>query len=58
MSVDLKKKMLVNYFRKHGGMPSGSLHFDSDGSDIGNVYVDDNYYGTFDWLKNEFINIY
>ncbi|MGN0596145.1 MAG: hypothetical protein ACI4J1_02290 [Ruminiclostridium sp.] len=57
ISLSEKKSILINYFRKHGKLPCGALTIDSNTATVGNVSVDGSYYGTFDYIKEEFIDI-
>ena len=53
MSIKDKKRILTDYYRKHGGLPKG----DADTDTVGNVFVDDSYVGAFDYCKGEFISL-
>jgi hypothetical protein len=55
MSIKDKKRILTDYYRKHGGLPKGNLDIDADTDTVGNVFVDDSYVGAFDYCKGEFI---
>ena len=41
MSIKDKKRILTDYYRKHGGLPKGNLDIDADTDTVGNVFVDD-----------------
>lgn len=43
MSIKDKKRILTDYYRKHGGLPKGNLDIDADTDTVGNVFVDDSY---------------
>lgn len=55
MSIKDKKRILMDYYRKNGGLPKGNLDIDADTDTVGNVFVDDSYVGAFDYCKGEFI---
>ncbi len=55
MSIKDKKRILTDYYRKHGGLPKGNLDIDADTDTVGNVFVNDSYVGAFDYCKGEFI---
>lgn len=55
MSIPKKKKILVEYYRKHGGFPLAAVTIDGDGETVGNVFVNGTWFGTFDYIKKEFI---
>ena len=57
MSIKDKKRILTDYYRKHGGLPKGNLDIDADTDTVGNVFVDDSYVGAFDFCKGEFISL-
>ena len=57
MSIKDKKRILTDYYRKHGGLPKGNLDIDADTDTVGNVFVDDSYVGAFDYCKGEFISL-
>lgn len=54
MSLNHKKFILIQYFREHG-MPKGFITIDSDTCEIGNVSVNGEYYGTFDYNLKKFV---
>lgn len=56
VSLKDKKIILSNYFRQHG-KPSGCITFDVDTATLGNISVDGSYYGTFDYIRKQFVDI-
>lgn len=56
MALETKHSRLIAYFRKSGNMPRGTLSTDPHNRTVGNVYVDGQYYGAFDFLRREFID--
>lgn len=38
MSIKDKKRILTDYYRKHGGLPKGNLDIDADTDTVGNVF--------------------
>lgn len=55
MSIEVKKKILIGYFRTHGGIPKGAVTVDSDTATVGNVFVNGTWRGTFDYEERRFI---
>lgn len=39
MSIKDKKRILTDYYRKHGGLPKGNLDIDADTDTVGNVLL-------------------
>lgn len=37
MSIKDKKRILMDYYRKNGGLPKGNLDIDADTDTVGNV---------------------
>ena len=56
MSIKEKKAILLAYYRKLGKMPEGTLEIDADTDTVGNVYIDGNFAGTFDFCEMKFIS--
>lgn len=57
LSLSEKKSILINYFRSHGKFPQGAVSIDCGTATVGNVSVDGSYYGTFDYISREFIEL-
>ncbi len=55
MSLEAKKKILIGYFRAHGGIPKGAVTVDSDTATVGNVFVNGTWFGTFDYEGKRFV---
>ncbi len=55
MSFEKKKAALIKYFRNNGGFPKGCVTIDASYGTIGDVSVNGTYYGTFDFVKGEFL---
>lgn len=55
MSITDKKHILIDYFRKNGGLPRGAILIDNDTENIGNVSVNGTWFGTFDYIDKKFI---
>lgn len=57
MQLSEKKSILLNYFNGNGGVPKGALSIDCNTDTIGNVSVNGSWYGTFDYIRKEFISL-
>ena len=55
MSLEEKKRILIEYFRDHGGYPRGTIGYDSDIEPVGNVTINGTWIGVFDYISKEFI---
>ena len=57
MSLKTKKSILISFFRNNGGIPKGAISIDNDTGTVGNVTVNGNWYGTFDYTEKKFITL-
>lgn len=57
MTLKAKKYILTEYFRTHGGIPSGTISVDSDSGTVGNVSVNGTWIGVFDYIRKDFIQL-